>query len=400
MILSNSCRAGALALAVGLLVAARSETTAQTRSLTWTETTRVEVPGVLGGILSTFGITDPKESQAAFHVRGRRYLQEDGQTSTMIDLENGRWVMVDHNERSYLTLTFDELTQMSAEAEERFREAAQNAGNDPQTSAEREELRRTLEEADARLEVRVRSEPGGQRQRIGGVNASQHFVITDFEATAVPEGMDQREGGSMVFLTELWTTEEVPSAEALLQDMAKEMANDPRFREMSAEIAESARGAGADMANVLGMWNSQVGVGMKRAAEEIDAIPGTMVRSTTTIAMVPLGMDINRNELMAWTPQTTGEQLRGEAAGAARSAVADAARSAISGLFGGRRSSAPAPEPEPDDTPRVQPFMRISIARENMAYRESSDDPFAALEARIADYRGRTFTEMMSEMQR
>lgn len=402
MIQSSSFKVGVLALAVALPVAGmHSDASAQTRSLTWTETTRVEVPGMLGGILGAFGITDPKESQASFHVQGRRYLQEDGQVATIVDLENGRWVMVDHNDRTYLTMTFDDLAQMSAEAMAATREAAQSAANQAEMSAEREELRRTLEEADATLEVRVRSESGGQRQNVGGVNASQHFVMTDFEATAVPEGVDQREGGSMLFLTELWMTEEVPSAEALLQEMANEMANDPRFREMANEIAESARGAGADMANVLGMWNPQVGVGMQRAAEEIDALPGTMVRSTTTIAMVPLGMEANRNELMAWAPQTAGEQLRGEAAGAARSAVADAARSAIGGLFGGRRSSAPEPPaPEADATPRVQPFMRISIARENMTYRESSDDPFAALEARIADYQGRTFADMMSEMQR
>lgn len=402
MINSISSRVGVtVALAIGLsFVGSAPDATAQTRSLTWTETTRVEVPGMLGTVLNAFGVTDPRESQSAFHVQGRRYIQEDDQSTTVLDLEGGRWLMIDHAEQSYITMAFDEMAQFSAEAMEAAREASREAADQADSSAEREELRRTLEEADATLDVRVRSEPGGQRQTIGGVEASQHFVITDFEATAVPEGMEEREGGSMLFLTELWMTEDVPTGEALFQEMATEMANDPRFREMAAELTESAEDVGGGMATALGMWNPQVGVGMQRAAEAIDALPGTMVRSVTTIAMVPLGMQPDRAELTAWTPESTGDQLRGQAAGAARAAVADAARSAIGGLFG-RRNAAPEPEePEVDETPRVQPFMRVSITRENMSYRESSDDPYGELQNRIAQYEARTLEDLMAEMQR
>jgi hypothetical protein len=317
----------------------------------------------------------------------------------VIDLDGGRMLMIDHQDRSYMTFTFEEMAQISSEAVQSAREAAETG--EPQVSAEREELERTLEEAEATLNVRVRAESTGRRQSLGsGLDAVQHFVITDFEATAVPEGVDQPEGGSMYFLAELWKSSDVPSPEALLEGWAEEMASDPRFQAMADEAVESIGSADESLAMTLAMWDPQVAAGLQKAAEATSGMEGTTVLSKTTIALVPLGVEVNREELLAWEPATMGDQLRGEAAGAARQAAVDAARSAVRGLFGGRGGGNAAPPPADDaSAPKVSPFMRITTSKEDLAYRESNDDVLAALQARIADYQGRTFAELMSEMQ-
>ncbi len=368
---------------------------AQTRSLSWTETTRMEVPGSLGLILRMAGAGDPITTRSAMHLQGNALIQETDETTVVTDLDAGRWITVDHQARTYTTMTFADLQRMSEQAMVEMQTAAAQANADVQAS--REELRRSQEEAQAEINFRISAESTGQRQRIGGVDASQHFIIAEFEATSVPEGVEEEpEGGSMYFLTELWQTSDVPGEEELLQEWARALASNAELREAVYGMMESAQETGDIMATSLAAWNPQISAGMAELAEQMEDFEGTTVRSVLTIAMVPLGTTPDRAELLAWQP-SAGINVGGAVAGAARGAVADAARGALGGLgrglLGGRNAD---PEPEPAAQPRVQAMMRMTTDRSDVAYRESSEDVLGALNARIADYREITLADLMA----
>jgi hypothetical protein len=377
--------AGALALAVQT-----TAVEAQTRSLTWTESTRLEVPGALGVLLRATGATAPMEGRHAMHVQGRALIQESDDQTFVMDLDAGRWMAIDHTSRSYISMSFEDMAQMTQEALDGVYASA--GIDDADAAAAREEWERTKEEIQATLEFRVSSESTGQRQRIGNYNAQQHFVTTEFEATAVPEGVDEPEGGSMIFLAELWQTGDVPTAESLHQEWARQLASDPQFRRLAEEMAASGAEAAEALAETLSTWNPEIGAGIVRMAEAMESLTGTTVRSTVTVALVPLGVSLDRAALTAWEPESMGDQLRAGAGDAARAAAGDAVRGAIGAIGGGRLGGlrgrgAPEPEPEPAAAPTARPLFRMITTREDIAFRESSEDVLGALQQRIADYR-------------
>jgi hypothetical protein len=378
--------AAILTLSIGATLIG-SVSAAQTRSLTWTETTRVEVPGALGLILRATGALSPTETKNAVHVQGRALIEESGNTAYVVDLENGRWISIDHDARTYISMTFDEMARMSREA--MYATAQGGSGGAADAAASREEFEREMREMQATFDFRISAEATGQRQRIGSHNATQHFVTTEFEATAVPEGVDEPAGGALLLLAELWQTPDVPDASALHEEWARQLAQDPRVREMMGDVARSAPNGEEAMAEVLAAWDPQVSAGIVKLVEAMETITGTTVRSTTTVALVPTGVRYDRGALLAWQPESMGDRLRSEAAGAARQAATDAARSALGGLSRGRLgggNAAPAQAAPADAAPSVRPMFRLISSREDIAYRESGRDVLGELTARIADY--------------
>lgn len=376
---------------------------AQTRSLSWTETTRMEVPGTLGTILRLTGAADPVRSSHQLHLQGRSLIQEDDGFAVVMDLDRGRWITVDHAAKSYTTLTFAEMAKLSREARASVATTAAS-GRAGRSGEAREEREKTMEEVKAELNFRVNSQATGRKQSFGpGITGSQHYVTAEFEATTVPEGVEEPEGGSLVFLAELWQTDDVPSEQALHADWARMVAADARLRSLSEDVAESAESANEALATSLTAWDPQVGAGLARMAEATKELTGTTVRSITTVALVPRGVKLDRDELLAWEPASMGDQLRSGASGAARKAAAGAARGAVRGLtrgmFGRGGGDTPAKtEPAAAAPPAVHPLLRVTTTREGIAYRESSDDVMGALESRIAGYERRTYEDVASEM--
>lgn len=379
------------ALVAGLTLAFPASADAQTRTLTWNETTRFEVPGTLGALLRLTGATGTSESASAVHLQGSSLIQESGSTTTLFDLSEGRFLVVDHDSRSYMTMAFGDITAMSQEALESTYATANEAATDPEVEAARRDMAEALEEIEATIDFRVSSEATGQRRQIGEHDAVQHLVISQFEATAVPEGVEEREGGSLVFVAELWQASGVPTEDAIYEEWARQLSQDPAFREMAREQAGSGDPTEA-LAGSLLSWSPEIGAGLLRMSEEIERIDGTTVESVITVAMLPLGATLDRQALLDWEPQSMGAQLRSEATGAAREAATDAVRGAVGGLAGrfgiSRRGADPEPEPEAAaaEAPTVQPLFRVTTTRADLSYRESGDDVLGSLQTRIADY--------------
>ena len=373
----------------------------QTRSLTFTETTRFEMPGTLGMFMRMAGGSGPTTTRTGLHLQGRVYIHETDESAFVMDLEEGRMLTIDHQRRSYQTMTFAEMAQFTEEMMTQARAEAAQAGAGSAAAADSPASAvQDLEESRTEIDFRISGDATGQRQRIGSYDAEQYVIQAEFEAKETPEGVEQPEGGTMYFVAELWQTDDVPGEGELEEEWARILASDPRFRELAEDMTEAVTG-GSDqvLATSLAMWDPQAGAGLVELTEAMDEISGTSLRTVVVAAIAPLGVDVDRDELLAWEP-SAGNTLGNAARAAARESITNAARGAIGGLLGGR-GRAPEPEPEPVATPEntAAPLFRMTTTRDDISYRESNDDVYGDLKARIADYSVQTFEDAMRQPQ-
>lgn len=384
-------RAIAAAAVVAMTFTAPADLWSQARSLSWTETTQLEVPGALGTILRMFGAGEALTTRSAMHLQGRALIQESDDMAFVMDLDEQRWITADHEERTYTSATFEELAELSREVVAGTYSSATADAVADSIRAARADLDEALEEARAEIDFRISGESTGERQRIGGYDATRHVLVAEFEATGTPKGVEEQQGGSIYIIGELWQTDAVEGEDALYAEWAEMVASDPALRDAAEELAADLEESGDALASTLAAWDPAIAAGIREMADAMSEADGTTLRSVLTVAVVPVGVEVDRDALLAWEPASMGDQLRGAAAGAARQAAADAARSAIrglaGGLFGGGRGQDPEPEPEPAvDEPRVRPLFRITTTREDLSYNPAGGDVLSELMATLSEY--------------
>lgn len=388
---------------VGLgLLAITSPLEAQERSLTWTQMTKVEMPGTLGTVLRATGALNERRAQHGVFISGSVLRQDDGSTSVIFDAENRRYLTVDHEQETYLEITMEESVQVAREMTEVMREArvgAEEALEEAQAERDEamEELRRSMEAMQEAMTFRVRTEPTGERRTIGDMTAERFFITAELEARDGVEGIEDLEGGQIVFLVDLWQTPDFPDMDAFMEDWARQMAEDPAMQELAAEMADIIEPMAGEFesADLLALWNPSIAAGVRQIMEAMEALEGTTLESRTLVAAVEPGARFDRAELLAWEPESMGDQLRDQAGDAARAAAADAARGAIRGLTRGRFGRGGDEPEEAQEEPRVRPMLRITSVKENPVYRVSTTGTQADLLQGIEGYQRLTLQDLM-----
>ena len=393
---------GGLALMLALPLLAPQPLDAQVRGLSWDETSSFEVPGTLGVLLRALpgSPMSGMESSHALYLEGSALRQDDGSTSTVIDLERREILTIDHDARSYMRFTFAEAGQMAMDMDRMMQEAMLEMEEDEelqeamrQQEEAMEEMRRQQEESTVEMEFRISSEATGETRSFGDAfTGRQHFVLAELEVTDEIEGAE-REGGILTILVELWQSDDVPDAEQMYEDWAEQLAQDPEIRALAEEMAQSFEGSGHEAgAEALSMWDPRISAGLMQLAEEIEEIGGTTVSSITTVALVPTTVEFSRDDLVAWEPESMGSTL----ASSAGDAVRDAARGALRGMFGRGGGD---DEPE-EEEPAIQPLLRMTTMKANVHYEESSASVMAPLYETITGYQEINLAELIEQLQR
>ena len=374
-----------LALAATIVLFAPATGTAQeSRSVEWTEASRIELPTSLGLLVRALpGLSTENQSRHGVHQQGSILATTDDGSTTIIDMGERRITAIDHDDRSYLTITFEEsvaaarematlTAEVRAEAEQALREANE------ELEQAREEMRQAMEEAQNRYRVAIASESTGRTETIDGMRARQYFLTAEIETLAGVEGVEDTDEGSLSFVMELWQTDEFPDFDEIYAAWAREFAGDPALQEMAAAMAEEMEPlVGEGGWEALALWNPGVGAGLAQLGEALQEMGGTTLRSITHIAFVPTGVTLDREALLAWEPASMGDQVRGAAASvaqdAARSAVQGAVGGITRGLFGGGGSRDPEPEPEPAV---VRPLLRMTREKSDIRMGSATDAAF------------------------
>ncbi|CAN5820620.1 hypothetical protein BH23GEM11_BH23GEM11_12930 [soil metagenome] len=375
---------------------------AQTRSLTWTQVSTIEMPGALGTMLRATGSLGERRTDHGMHLRGSVLRQDDGSTSTIFDAENRRFVSIDHDAETYIEFTFEESAQLAREMGEVLTEA--RASHDDalrEAQVERDEamaeFRSSMDAMQEAMTFRIRTEPTGERRTIGEMSAERYLITAELEAKEGIEGLEEAEGGQIVFLVDLWQSPDFPDFDRFMEEWAREMAADPAMQELARDLSESLEPLSGDAsAEMLAVWDPRIAAGVQQIMEAMESLEGATIESRTLVALVEPGATFDRSELLAWEPESMGDQLRSQAGGAARAAAQDAARGAMRGLTRGLMGRGGGDEQVEEQPPIVRPMLRIISRKENPSF-SSAGTPGDLLEE-LATYRGMSLADLMRDL--
>lgn len=388
-----------VALLAGTLVTSPAGMEAQDRSLSWTETRNFEVPGAFGALMARSGHAGEEETLRGVHLFGRALREDDGSSTVLIDLDARRYVIADHEARSYIVLTFDEAREMAQDMAQLMNELQADLDEARREQEEAmEEARAAMEEAEAEVEVQftIESEATGETRDFDGIRAQRHFLTGRFEVRSAVEGVDEPEGGTLLFLADLWQSPDVASLDEIYEEWGRRLADDPEMQAMAQEIAESMNLGGDGGGEALALWDPRIAAGLEQLAEAMESLDGTTIQSSTTVALVPDGAPYDREELLAWEPTTMGTVVRRAAGDAAveagRSQARRAMRGATRGVLG-RRAEDDARE-DGDEELRIRPLFRMITSKRDL----EAGTPSGPLGLDLQGYREITLAEILEEM--
>jgi hypothetical protein len=303
----------ALSLAAAALVLLPASTAAA-QDVQYETVTRLDLPGTLGTAvrLATRLGGGSTETVETTYIKGPRMRTDADRSSTIVDLAAGRIINLDHDARTYTVFDLGEMLQRARQAGEELRAA-------------RDEQRVSDGDDAHQLTFRFAVDRSNQRQRVAGYDADQYFLTMEVESEVTPEDAAEREqAGTLVLLTEMWTSTAVPAFRALdtFQDASAQ-----QFAEAGSALMEGMAAAFAD--------DPRMRVAFEQSAAEARKIEGMALRTVTRFVAVPPGQAFDR----------TAAIERGEAQ--PRENVGRQALGRLAGRLGGRQQQQE-PEAEPE----------------------------------------------------
>jgi len=273
--------------------------------------------GALGkvvGIAARFGGAKLNDVPTTTMVSRHKMRTETESAATVIDVDAGQWMEVDHKRKSYTTMTFAEMAAAMDDAvrsakASKDKSAAENAKN-PDAA-----------KGDMNLKYAVAVDRTGERQRIAGYDAERLFITITVEAEVTPEGEKTQQAGSLVMLLDQWMAKSAPQIAA----------SEEFYKAFAAKSGQAFR-TNAQSMQAAFQADPRLKGGMEAAAKELKKVSGISLRSATYAVLLPVGMKFDRrlvlNDVAVASPDATAEKpkkgLRGMM-GAMKAAAEEAA---------------------------------------------------------------------------
>jgi len=259
-------------IAVGALLAALAAPMAA-QDVQYTTITKVDLGGGMNAIMRMAGGNEVRETAS---IKGKKMRTDNDKQSTIFDLENSRYIMINHTDRTYTSVPLADMMRASTSAMRGMK-----------TDASKDQLKGTATDSagnKADFTVDIKVEPTSQRQNINGNDAERAFITMDTDMRVTPQGESQsQEAGRLVVLMDTWNANTGPASDAV---RAWEKA-------ASKEVAAAAFGSRANMGPAMAA-NPKMGEAMKKAAEEAQKIDGIAVLSTMHLVFVAPGKQFDR----------------------------------------------------------------------------------------------------------
>lgn len=339
-----------------------SQVGAQGASVEYTEARDLQAAGFLGAMLAR-AHNDDGPHLHAIHVLGPRLRSDDGSTSTIFDAEAGEWIILDHDQQTYMSFSLADMRQMSEQMTQTMREAEDEW--DPETQAEMEEA---MAEAEATMEVDVEYIDMAETRQINGYSADRHQIIVRVEGAEGVEGAEDVDDGSLVVVLDVWLSEDLAREHPLWEGHGEGADNpfyqalmeNPEYQEMAREWESTFEpGTMEGELTVFAMVDPRVGAAMSEALEEMAELDGSAVRTTAVVAILPPAVELDTEMLVAWEPASMGDRLQGQASDAALEAARSAARDMVRGFLGRRGGGDEEPQVAEEELV-IQPLLRYT----------------------------------------
>jgi hypothetical protein len=262
--------------------------------------TRIDFPGAAGTAMRMAARLGGGSSETVetVSIKGRRMRTDIGRTSTIMDLEHGRFISIDHDARTYHVFTLEEMQQRVQQAASQMQQDGRQASG--------------AGDARGQFSFRFAVDPGNERQRVAGYDADRFFLTMSAEGQYVEDGSSTPEqAGTLVVLTDMWSSRDVPAFQAMntFQD-----ASARQYADAGAALMQGIAAAFAD--------DPRMRVAFEQSATEARRIEGMPVKTVTTFVSVAPGQQFDRERITNPQPQ--------QGAGAQQ-----AARAALGRLSGG-----------------------------------------------------------------
>ena len=288
----------------------------QAQDVRYREVTTTEYAGFMGSAMQVSG-EDMGPDTTVNWIKGHklRVDQADGRSSTILDLESMAMTSWHHVDQTYWVLNFQQYMQSADSSMAETREAM--------TDEDREKMNS--------FEPSLEVDRTGETRTINGWESEQVIMTLTLEASEDAMSEEDMENdpmaammgsSSMVMLTELWVSDEVPGY-AQMREALGEQAQD---------FASGSGGMGSLMAGY-----PQMAALAEEMREEMEGLDGQAVRSTAYLLMMPAGVVLNRDSILEFSdePRPQGPDLSQIMAQAMGDAGEDAAMDAVSSALGG-----------------------------------------------------------------
>lgn len=219
----------------------------------YTQVTTIKFHGGLGTMMKLAGASGPQTSTNM--VSGNKQRSDNGDRSTIIDLDREVMITVDHKKKEYTEMTFAEWREMLSRLQ----------GMGKGETADKPEG----EKVEWKFDVKV--DRTGERQTINGYACEKVILTMKAEGEKKPEAGSSEGGGKggMVITSTQWMTPQVAGWDEA-QNFGKKFAEKLGM--------SSGGGAGALVENMM-KSNPQLSAAFKRLAEEGKKLNGVAVKT-------------------------------------------------------------------------------------------------------------------------
>lgn len=302
-------------MALAVLLTALTTQAGIAQDVQYRTVTKIDLGTGMNLMLKLAGASEVSETS---YLKGKKLRTDVDKTSTIYDLDAGRYIVLNHDQKTYVSVP---LGQMAAGA------AAMLSG--VRAEADQGRLKATAQDslgntADFTFDLKV--EPTGERQKINGQDAERVLATMETDVKVTPEGETTAEdAGKLIVLLDVWKANAGP-AYAALQNFHQDAAQ---------EVVQQAFGGKSFSAAAA---DPKMAAAMKKAAEESQKLEGLDVRTTMYMVMVAPGAEFDRDLVLK--PQAGGGGVT--------------AKRAAGGLLRGALGAKKEEEPKPEQVERTQ----------------------------------------------
>jgi len=322
--------------------------------------TKLDMPGALGTMMraaAKLGGGSTEDVQKTY-VKGRKMRTDSDNSSTIVDLDGKRIISLDHEAKTYTTMTFEQMAAQMQQAAANLRNERANVSTENSQAGQQQ----------ADLKFKFSTDAPGEHQKVSGYDAERFFLTMEMEGDYTPEGATEREKGTLVLFTDMWASKDVPIMQAM-----------SAFREASAEEWANTGSAATKAIAMSFANNPNAEMAFEQSAKEAEKIQGMPLRSIVYFVGVAPDQKFDRELAL-------GDKSKSD----------DKAESKGGGLLGGLARLARQQEAKPTDTDAEQPTQGtiLSVTTETRNISTKPVDP--GLFEIPAGYAEVTFEDLMS----
>ena len=277
-----------------------------------------------------------QEISETHSIKGRKMRTDSDKQSTIFDMDNSRFIMIDHDKKTYVSAP---ISQMVAATAMMVRSSNARSENGVMTATAKDSAGNKID-----FTFNVSEEPTNERQNVNGQDAQRAFATIETDMKYTGEGDTKaQDAGKIVMLLDNWIANNGPAYTAVTNF------NKAMSKELRQQAFSNTKGIGA-----IATANPQMGEAMKKAAAEQAKIEGVAMRSTTHLVIVPVGMKFDRTLAVNPPQQESGTS------GAAKRAFGGM----VAGALGANRRSEKAAEnaaSSSTDKPKQTTVMKMTM---------------------------------------